>query len=153
MHKVRSRNATAISYETYGHGPPMVLVHGSFSDHRTNWNLVLPYFEKQFTVFTMARRGRGETDETEGHSVEDEQWDAAAVIQSVGESVFLLGHSYGAHVALGAAGLMPDNVRKLVLYEAPWPHIIRQSCGRSSPWLRRTGGTTSRFHFSTASFP
>ncbi len=70
--------------------------HGAFSDHRTNWEFVKPLFERQFTVCAIARRGRGETDATEGHSLEDESKDVVAVIQSVGEPVFLLGHSYGA---------------------------------------------------------
>jgi pimeloyl-ACP methyl ester carboxylesterase len=46
------------------------------------------------------------------------------VIQAVGEPVFLLGHSYGAHCSLAAAALAPKSIRKLVLYEAPWPHIV-----------------------------
>jgi hypothetical protein len=36
----------------------LVLVHGSFSDHNSNWEFVKPLFEKQFTVYAVARRGR-----------------------------------------------------------------------------------------------
>jgi len=43
----------------------LVLVHGSFSDHKTNWEFVKSLFEKQFTVYAIARRGRGETDATD----------------------------------------------------------------------------------------
>jgi pimeloyl-ACP methyl ester carboxylesterase len=50
--------------------------------------------------------------------------DAAALIRRIGTPVFLLGHSYGAHVALGAAARVPTSVWKLVLYEAPWPHLL-----------------------------
>ena len=46
------------------------------------------------------------------------------LIQSIGEPVFLLGHSYGAQVALAATFKVPDRVRKLVLYEAPWPRAL-----------------------------
>jgi pimeloyl-ACP methyl ester carboxylesterase len=46
------------------------------------------------------------------------------LIQSIGEPVFLLGHSYGAHTALVAAAEVPHSVRKLVLYEPAWPHVI-----------------------------
>ena len=81
-------------------------------------------FEKRFTVYALARRGRGETDGTEGHSLEDESSDVVAVIQSIAEPVFLLGHSYGAQTALAAAAKAPHRVRKLVLYEAAWPRII-----------------------------
>jgi pimeloyl-ACP methyl ester carboxylesterase len=99
-------------------------VHGSFDDHRSNWEFVRPLFEKQFTVHAVAQRGRGETDATTGHSLEDEGRDVTAVIQAVGEPVFLLGHSYGAQVSLAAAVEIPDRVRRLVLYEPPWPHIL-----------------------------
>src|SRR6185436_19584076 len=45
------------------------------------------------------------------------------VIEAVGEPVFLLGHSYGAHCALGAASLLPDRIRSLILYEPAWPQL------------------------------
>jgi pimeloyl-ACP methyl ester carboxylesterase len=121
MQRIPSPAGATVSYDKYGSGPPLVLVHGGFSDHKTNWEFVKPLFQKQFTVYAIARRGRGETDATEGHSLEDESMDVVALIESVGEPVFLLGHSYGAQAALAAAAKVPDRVRKLVLYEAPWP--------------------------------
>jgi pimeloyl-ACP methyl ester carboxylesterase len=113
-----------IDYETWGEGPPLVLVHGCFSDHRTNWMYVKPLLEPHVTGYAISRRGRGATDATPGQSIEDEMEDAAALIREIGTPVFLLGHSYGAHVALGAAARVPDLVRKLVLYEPPWPHVV-----------------------------
>jgi pimeloyl-ACP methyl ester carboxylesterase len=117
----------------------LVLVHGSFSDHKTNWEFVKPLFEPQFTVYAIARRGRGETDATEGHSLEDESRDVAAVIQSIGEPVFLLGHSYGAQTALAAAAKVPERVRKLVLYEAAWPRIVGKEALARLEELARAG--------------
>ena len=124
MRSVPSAAGATVSYESYGSGPPLVLVHGGFSDHRSNWQFVIPLFEKQFTVYAIARRGRGKTDATEGHSLDDEGRDVATVIRAIGEPVFLLGHSYGAHAALVAAAEIPDRVRTLVLYEPPWPRVI-----------------------------
>jgi pimeloyl-ACP methyl ester carboxylesterase len=124
MQRLTSPAGATVSYDQYGSGPPLVLVHGAFSDHKTNWEFVRPLFEKQFTIYAIARRGRGETDATVGHSLEDESLDVVALIQSIGEPVFLLGHSYGAQTALAAAAQVPDRVRKLVLYEAAWPHIV-----------------------------
>ena len=124
MQRIPSPAGATVSYDQYGSGPPLVLVHGAFSDHQTNWAFVKPLFETQFTVYAVARRGRGETDATVGHSLEDESMDVVALIQSVGEPVFLLGHSYGAQTALAAAANVPHRVRKLVLYEAAWPRII-----------------------------
>ncbi len=126
MHNITPPDGVRVSYDSYGSGPPLVLVHGSFSDHKTNWEFVRPFFEKQFTVYALARRGRGETDATKGHSLEDESRDLCALIGSIKEPVFLLGHSYGAHVALGAAVTLSSRIRKLVLYEPPWPTTIRR---------------------------
>lgn len=47
-----------------------------------------------------------------------------ALIESIGEPVFLLGHSYGAQTALAAPVKVLDRVRKLVLYEAAWPCVV-----------------------------
>ncbi|MGH2583853.1 MAG: alpha/beta fold hydrolase [Dehalococcoidia bacterium] len=123
MERITSQNGTVISYDRYGDGPPLVLVHGGFSDHNTNWAYVKAPLGKQFEVYALARRGRGETDATEGHRLEAEAADVAAVIQAAGEPVFLLGHSYGALCALEAAALVPDRIAKLVLYEPPWPSL------------------------------
>ncbi|WP_416672693.1 alpha/beta fold hydrolase [Egbenema bharatensis] len=126
MRQITTPTQTTVSYEQYGSGSALVLVHGSFSDHETNWALIKPLIEPQFTVYAIARRGRGKTDATQNHSVEDESQDVAALVKSLDEAVFLLGHSYGGQVALGAAALVPGAIRKLVLYEPPWPHIIRR---------------------------
>jgi pimeloyl-ACP methyl ester carboxylesterase len=141
MQRITSPAGVKVSYEKYGAGPCLVLVHGAFSDHRTNWEFVKPLFEKQFTVHATARRGRGETDATRNHSLEDESRDVVSVIRAIGEPVFLLGHSYGAHTALAAAAHIPHSVRKLVLYEAAWPRIITkevlatlETLGQAGKW-------------------
>jgi len=126
MQRVPSPAGITVSYDKYGSGPPLVLVHGSFSDHKTNWEFVKPLFEQYFTVYAIARRGRGETDAIKGHSLYDESRDVVAVIRSIGEPVFLLGHSYGAHAALAAAAKIPEQIRKLVLYEPGWPRLVRE---------------------------
>jgi pimeloyl-ACP methyl ester carboxylesterase len=123
-HRVVSDAGVTVSYDRYGRGPLLVLVHGAFSDHRTNWELLKPLLETRFTVVAVARRGRGATDATRGHALEDEGHDLAAVIRSLDEPVFVLGHSYGAHTALLAAAEAPSRVRKLVLYEPAWPRIL-----------------------------
>src|SRR5918999_1073940 len=83
MQRIPSPAGATVSYETYGSGPPLVLVHGAFSDHQTNWQFVKPLFEQQFTVYAIARRGRGETDATAGHSLEDESRDVVAAVEAL----------------------------------------------------------------------
>jgi pimeloyl-ACP methyl ester carboxylesterase len=139
MERIASPASATVSYERYGSGPPLVLVHGSFSDHRTNWEFAGPLLASQFAVYAVARRGRGETDATEGHGVDDEGQDVAALIGAIGAPVFLLGHSYGAHVALAAAAKVPGRARKLVLYEPPWPRVVGQAALARLEELARAG--------------
>lgn len=124
LRHVVSSDGTPVSYDEYGAGPALVLVHGAFSDHDSNWELVRERFARSFRVHAIARRGRGATAGTIGHTLEDEACDVAAVIAAVGEPVLLLGHSYGAHVALVAAAMDPGHVRKLVLYEPARPSLL-----------------------------
>jgi pimeloyl-ACP methyl ester carboxylesterase len=137
-----------VTYTVDGMGPPLVLVHGSFSDHHSNWVLVRDLLAPHFTLHAIARRGRGDTDATRDHTVADEARDVAAVIEAIGERVFLLGHSYGGQVALHAAALVPDRVRKLVLYEPPWPETGQTAW----PILERTAAAGDWDGFATHFF-
>ncbi|MFN0070618.1 MAG: alpha/beta fold hydrolase [Chloroflexota bacterium] len=124
MERIMTPSGATVSFDAYGSGPPLVLVHGGFSDQVTNWQEVKPLLQDRYSIYALARRGRGETSSTTGHVVEDEAADVVAVLRHIGVPAFLLGHSYGAVCALGAAALHPEGVRKLVLYEHPWPHLI-----------------------------
>jgi pimeloyl-ACP methyl ester carboxylesterase len=117
METIRSSNGTSIAYQRSGHGSPLILVHGITADH-TRWDPILPTFERSFTVYALDRRGRGESGDTEHYAIEQEFEDILAVINSIAEPVFLLGHSYGAICSLEAAR-RTTRVRKLVLYEPP----------------------------------
>lgn len=118
MHTVTSRDGTRIACTRSGTGPPLVFVHGGWDDH-TAWSLVLPVLARRFTVIAMDRRGCGQSDPYHGdHAMERDFEDVAAVVDSVGEPVHLVGHSIGGLCALHGALLTP-NVRRLVLYEPP----------------------------------
>lgn len=124
MTTLLSKSGATVSYRKSGSGPPLVLIHGSFSDHLTNWEFVLPMLDRHFTNVAVALRGRGKTDATMGHTIDDEALDTVSIIESLGEPVFLLGHSYGAQVALRAANSIPGQVRRLILYEPPKPNAL-----------------------------
>lgn len=130
-HKVQSAGGVTVSYSQDGTGPPLLLVHGSFSNEVTNWEFVQPSLRQQFTVYAIARRGRNGTDATVGHTIEQEAADILAVTGRIPEPVFLLGHSYGAHCAVAAAARAPDRVAKLILYEPPRPGIVTPEILRS----------------------
>jgi pimeloyl-ACP methyl ester carboxylesterase len=114
---VTSKDGTPIAYWRSGEGPPLVLVHGTTADH-SRWAPVLPAFEQHFSACAIDRRGRGGSGDSDEYAIEREFEDVAAVVDSLGEPAFLMGHSYGAVCALEAA-LLTRNVRKLVLYEPP----------------------------------
>ena len=112
---VTSNDGIPIACWRSGEGTPLVLVHGTAADHN-RWAPVLPAFEQRFTVSAVDRRGRGSSGDAGDYAIEREFEDVAEVVDSVGESAVVLGHSYGALCALEAA-LLTSNVRKLVLYE------------------------------------
>ncbi len=119
MERVLSKDGTPIAYARSGSGPPLVLVHGTAADH-TRWAPVLSGLEQLFTVCAVDRRGRGQSGDADHYSVEREFEDLIAVMEAIGRSVDLLGHSYGGLCALGAA-LQTTRVRRLILYEPPVP--------------------------------
>jgi pimeloyl-ACP methyl ester carboxylesterase len=117
MEKILSRDGTPIAYRRSGAGAPLVLVHGTSATH-ARWAPILPALEQQFTVYAVDRRGRGESGEAPSYAIEREFEDVAAVVDSIGDGVNLLGHSFGAVCSLEAALLTP-HLRKLILYEPP----------------------------------
>ena len=127
---VVSADGTPIALWTSGEGPPLVLVHGTTADH-SRWAPALPALEEHFSVYSYDRRGRGESGDAADYSLAREYEDAVAVIDSAGESVNVIGHSYGGVCALEAA-LLTDHIRKLVLYEPPLgfvsppPHVVQE---------------------------
>ena len=119
METVTSRDGTTIAYWRSGRGPPLVLVHGAISDRRI-WVPVQSCLEKQVTIYAINRRGQEGSGPPREHDIERDYEDLVAVIDAIGEPVHLLGHSSGAHCALGAA-LLTDNVQSMILYEPPPP--------------------------------
>lgn len=119
--RVRSADGTEIAFWSTGAGPPLVLVHGTGAEH-FSFRFAEPMLARRFTVHAVDRRGRGTSGDSKAqYAIEQEFADMAAVVDSLEEPAWLLGHSYGATVALGAAPLA-RNLRGLILYE-PAPGI------------------------------
>jgi pimeloyl-ACP methyl ester carboxylesterase len=116
LQHVRSADGTRIGYRRSGEGPPLVLVHGTTGAH-WSFRFLAPALVDRFTLYTIDRRGRGESGDRSDYAIEHEFENVAAVVDSIDEPATLLGHSYGATVALGTA-LVAGNLHKLVLYEA-----------------------------------
>jgi pimeloyl-ACP methyl ester carboxylesterase len=120
MATVRSKDGTSIAYEKSGHGPVVILVDGALCYRDSGPARPLAaMLEKDFTVYTYDRRGRGESGDTQPYAVEREIEDLEALINEAGGSAFVYGISSGAALALEAANCnLP--ITKLALYEAPF---------------------------------
>ena len=116
-----SADGTRIAYEVTGSGPALVIVDGAlchrdFGPSRPTAKALA----EAFTVHTYDRRGRGESGAGETpYSMEREIEDHAAVVETAGGQVSLLGISSGAALSLEAVRRgMP--VERLVTYEVPF---------------------------------
>jgi pimeloyl-ACP methyl ester carboxylesterase len=116
---VRSKDGTTIAYERRGHGPPLVMVHGS-TVNRTRWGGVVSRLAAHFSLLMVDRRGRGESGDGPIYSIEREFEDVVAVLESTAEPASILAHSYGAICSLEASRLT-ERIAKMVLYEPPLP--------------------------------
>ena len=118
MNTVTSRDGTSIAYTCDGSGPAVILVGGGLDDGSENAPLV-PELAPHFTVYNYARRGRGDSGDTQPYSMEREIEDIAALIAEAGGPAHLYGVSSGGALALeaAAAGLAVGTV---AVYEVPY---------------------------------
>ncbi len=114
--------AVGLTRHVTGAGEPVVLVHGTSADHLT-FRLVAPLLEPHHIVVTVDRRGYLTSPDTAPYRLHDEFADLVAVLADLGGRPAVLGHSFGATVALGAA-LAGAPVGPMVLYEPPLPAAI-----------------------------
>jgi pimeloyl-ACP methyl ester carboxylesterase len=151
MEHVTSIDGTVIAFARQGSGDPVLLVHGT-TGSAASWALVAPCLEDRFTVVTMDRRGRGESGDGTGYSLDLEAADVAAVINVLGRPVHLVGLSFGATIALRAATRCAG-IRSLVLYEPPWAtdHLPAELPDRIDELLRTAGPDAAAEYFFTAS--
>lgn len=121
MNHVTSEDGTRISYERTGSGPAVILVGGSIDDGTENAPLAAE-LATDFTVFNYARRGRGESGDTQPYAVQREIEDLAALVAEAGGRAHAYAVSSGGALALRAAadGVTIDH---LAVYEVPygWP--------------------------------
>ncbi|MFG1644193.1 alpha/beta fold hydrolase [Amycolatopsis sp. NPDC049252] len=115
---VTSADGTSIAFDQRGTGAPIILVGGAFNDRTTVGGLA-EVLAADFTTIAYDRRGRGDSGDTSPYAMEREIEDIAALIEHVGGTASVFGHSSGAVLALEAAAAgLP--IEKLVAYEPPY---------------------------------
>ncbi len=131
MEHIVSKDGTRIAYERRGAGPPLVLVHGTGIDH-TYWDLIAPGLERHFTVYSLDRRGRGQSGDAALYAIQREFEDVSALVESIPTTVFLLGHSYGALCSLEAT-LLTTHIGKMILNEPAMYTTVEVSYPADAP--------------------
>lgn len=123
-------NGTTLSYIEKGSGEPLVFIHGAVSDFRT-WTEQFEAFAADYRVISYSRRGHypndAETD-TAQYTRERHAADLVEFLKALDlKKAHLVGHSYGASIALMAARENPELVGSLILGEpSPFPALFSE---------------------------
>ncbi|HEY7922119.1 MAG TPA: alpha/beta fold hydrolase [Vicinamibacteria bacterium] len=105
-----------------GSGPDVVLVHGALGDYR-QWEPIGSTLSRDYHVVAVSRRFHWPNACPGGgvdYTFEAQSADLDALLQSLGRPAHLVGHSYGAGVALLTALNHPELLRSLTLVEPPF---------------------------------
>lgn len=108
-----------------GTGPTVVCLHSNAS-HSGQWRALMDLLAPRFRVLAVDSYGAGRTADWPSSTeiqLADEVELVAPLLASATDGVHLVGHSYGAAIALKAALLAPARVRSLALYE-PTPFAL-----------------------------
>jgi pimeloyl-ACP methyl ester carboxylesterase len=113
-------NDVHLYYERVGVGEPLVLVHGSWSDH-TVWDPLVPLLSERFEVVSYDRRGHSDSEQpaSQGSVAEDADDLAALIVALELEPAHVVANSFGGLIALNAAARRHDLFQRASLHEPP----------------------------------
>ncbi|MDP6930055.1 MAG: alpha/beta hydrolase [Planctomycetota bacterium] len=117
-------NGLTFHVQSIGEGSPVVMLHGLLVDNLASWYFtVAPSLARNRRVVMFDLRGHGKSERArDGYSTVSMAGDLSALLDELQiDTLDLVGHSFGALVALRFALENPDRVRRLVLVEAPLP--------------------------------
>ena len=109
-------NGVRLSYEEYGTGPPVVLVHGLGGTGTDIWKHVIAELAGEFRVVVYDLRGSGASEATPGpYTIDLLQQDLDALLAALDLGpAGLVGHSLGGGIVLAEAARRPERVRAVV---------------------------------------
>lgn len=101
-----------------GEGSPVVLLHGLASTCRV-WDFVAPILAQKFSVIAVDQRGHGDSGKPDhGYEFASVGGDVAAMLEGRGiQRPVLVGHSWGADVALELAVAQPELLQGIVFVD------------------------------------
>jgi pimeloyl-ACP methyl ester carboxylesterase len=135
MPKAVLRSGITIHHQSVGEGPDVVMVHG-ITGNLAVWHLhIVPALADRFRVLTYDLRGHGYSDvPPHGYSPDDMATDLLDLLDALAiERPVVIGHSYGADVALYFAARHPERVREVIAIEAALPAM--EEVRRHDQWV------------------
>ena len=129
-------NGDSIHYIDIGKGDPVVFVHGSLGDFRS-WGGQMDTFAKNHRVIAYSRRfaypNKQVINDSADYTVIPHAKDLAEFIKALKlQPAHLVGHSYGAFIALLTTKDHPELVRSLMLGEPPVMSLLQNVPGGDS---------------------
>lgn len=126
-------NGDSIHYIDRGKGAPVIFVHGGLGDYRS-WGAQMDAFAKNHRVIAYSRRfaypNKQVINDLADYSIVPHAKDLAEFIKALDlGSVHLVGHSYGASIALLTTMDHPELVRSLTLGEPPVFSLLKNVPG------------------------
>jgi pimeloyl-ACP methyl ester carboxylesterase len=123
-------NGTNLAYIEQGAGEPVIFIHGAVSDFRT-WIEQIGAFSKRYRAISYSRRYHQPNDNGGDRSDYSRNLHAADLVGFIKAldlgKAHLIGHSYGASIALMAAMDYPELVGSLILGEpSPFPSLLNK---------------------------
>jgi len=118
-----------------GNGPGVVCIHSNASTS-SQWRALTDRLSPGFRVLAADSIGAGKSPAWPANravALRDEVALLEPVFAAAGHPFFLVGHSYGAAVALIAALSFPDRIRAMVLYEPTLFAVLEQEAPRQAP--------------------
>jgi pimeloyl-ACP methyl ester carboxylesterase len=135
MPKAVLKSGVAIHYQQVGEGPDVVMVHG-ITGNLAVWHLhIVPALSERFRVLTYDLRGHGYSDTPpSGYSPDAMATDLLELLDELDiERPVVIGHSYGADIALYFAARHPERVREVIAIEAALPAM--EEVRRHDDWV------------------
>ena len=139
--QLASVNGMEMYYETYGQGPPLILLHG-FLHTAAMWKPYIPTLAEHYRVIALDLRGHGRsTNPANQFTHQQAALDVYALMEHLGIDRFkAIGFSSGGMTLLHMATQQPEQIEAMVLIDAThyWPEecraIYRQVTVESAPW-------------------
>ena len=111
-------NLHYLNWGTVGQ-PPLVLLHG-LRGHAHVWDDVAESLYRNYHVYALDQRGRGDTDHAPGGDYSTDAFvdDLAGFVDAIGLNKFILfGHSMGGRNSMAFAGKYPERLERLCIVD------------------------------------